>query len=432
MSTLTVTNISPTSLWLRDLYVELSPGEEATITRTPAEMGSMIGLQEFISEGKIEVNITLDAHEAPSELVAVWPLGLNWRPTVASSASLPTTKNRLGDVRLAIASLTLHVWDGTAWQGLGGGGGGGVSSVTASAPLASSGGATPNITFTNWPANASGALTNNGSGALAWSAMPTGTIAGTISPNEVAFGTDVDVIGGSSDLTWNPGTGLFTIGGAGLYSSMSTLDDGGGNPILRVDAVQVQALGANGFAALDGAGHQAEFKPTSISLGDYTGSPSPCVLTGFPSLDLQLANELLINSDAGTSGYVFTTRGPGQPPVWANPLSANFVLGTGAIQDLVADTDAITPVAPLHRVTASLGNRSLTATPTINFPGAVLGQTIIIQNVDPANHVILNQGAATKLALSNSTSKLDPGGTVFLVFDGTNWVEVAHVTATST
>lgn len=124
MSTLTVTNISGDALWLRDLYIELSPGEEATITRTPAEMGSMIGLQEYLTEGKVSVDIHLDSHEAPSELVAVWPLGLNWRPTVATAASLPMTKNRLGDTRLTLDTLSLYGWDGVSWNALGGGGGG--------------------------------------------------------------------------------------------------------------------------------------------------------------------------------------------------------------------------------------------------------------------------------------------------------------------
>lgn len=55
--------------------------------------------------------------------------------------------------------------------------GSGVTGVTASAPLQSSGGANPNITFPSWPANAAGVLTNNGTGTLSWAAAGgTGTV----------------------------------------------------------------------------------------------------------------------------------------------------------------------------------------------------------------------------------------------------------------
>ncbi|MBL7853516.1 MAG: hypothetical protein JNL17_03930 [Cyclobacteriaceae bacterium] len=55
--------------------------------------------------------------------------------------------------------------------------GSGVTGVTASLPLASSGGTTPNITFPSWPANAAGVLTNNGTGTLSWAAAGgTGTV----------------------------------------------------------------------------------------------------------------------------------------------------------------------------------------------------------------------------------------------------------------
>jgi hypothetical protein len=51
-----------------------------------------------------------------------------------------------------------------------------VTDVTASGPLASSGGATPDISFPSWPANASGALTNDGAGNLSWAPDAGGTV----------------------------------------------------------------------------------------------------------------------------------------------------------------------------------------------------------------------------------------------------------------
>ncbi len=115
------------------------------------------------------------------------------------------------------------------------------------------------------------------------------------------------------------------------------------------------------------------------------------------------------------------------------PIGA-FILGTGPIQTISADTDQITPVAPLHRIQVIAGNHTLTSTPTINFPGAVLGQVVIVQNVGAANHVILQRGPVGDhaLSLSNASKKIDPGGTIMLVFDGSLWVEVTHVESTNT
>ncbi|NBT35348.1 MAG: hypothetical protein EBT03_07390, partial [Betaproteobacteria bacterium] len=92
------------------------------------------------------------------------------RPEVANFAAMPLVGNALGDIRASLADQAWYIWDGAAWQPMGGGGGGAVNSVTASAPLSSSGGANPNISFSSWPANASGALTNDGAGNLSWTA----------------------------------------------------------------------------------------------------------------------------------------------------------------------------------------------------------------------------------------------------------------------
>jgi hypothetical protein len=103
-----------------------------------------------------------------------WILG-NWiqecrvRPAAATFATLPATGNQVGDIRASLADQAWYIWDGAIWQPMAGGGGA-VNSVTASAPLASSGGANPDLSFPSWPANAAGVLTNDGAGALSWSA----------------------------------------------------------------------------------------------------------------------------------------------------------------------------------------------------------------------------------------------------------------------
>jgi len=65
------------------------------------------------------------------------------------------------------------------------------------------------------------------------------------------------------------------------------------------------------------------------------------------------------------------------------------------------------------------GNYTLTSTPTILTAGAVAGQTVILYNLSAANHINLNRGATYALSLSNATAKIDPGGSMMLVFDQT-------------
>lgn len=105
-------------------------------------------------------------------LLGDWLVECHVAPEVANFAALPLTGNRTGDVRVSLADQAWYIWDGAVWQPMAGGGGG-VASVGALAPLSSSLGANPVISFPSWPANAAGALTNNGLGTLSWAPAPT-------------------------------------------------------------------------------------------------------------------------------------------------------------------------------------------------------------------------------------------------------------------
>lgn len=120
-----------------------------------------------------------------------------------------------------------------------------------------------------------------------------------------------------------------------------------------------------------------------------------------------------------------------QVPIFSSPIGS-LILGTGPIQTINADTDQITPVALLHRIQTNGTNKALTSTPQINLPGAVIGQVLFIQNVDAARHVDLANGVAEQLSLSNANKRLDPGGTILLVYNGSLWVEVSHTQGTTT
>jgi len=104
-----------------------------------------------------------------------WIFECHVRPEGVNFAALPLVDNELGDVRVSLADQAWYIWDGAVWQPMAGGGGA-VNSVTASAPLASSGGANPDVSFPTWPANAVGALTNNGAGVLSWVPAGSGTV----------------------------------------------------------------------------------------------------------------------------------------------------------------------------------------------------------------------------------------------------------------
>lgn len=119
-------------------------------------------------------------------------------------------------------------------------------------------------------------------------------------------------------------------------------------------------------------------------------------------------------------------------PISITAPIGTFVLGTGPIQTISANTDQITPVAPLHRIQTNGSNKALTSTPQINLPGAVLGQVQLVQNVDPSFHVDVTRGVAEGLSLSNSNKRLDPGGTFMFVYNGSLWVEVVHTQGTTT
>lgn len=139
------------------------------------------------------------------------------------------------------------------------------------------------------------------------------------------------------------------------------------------------------------------------------------------------ANSARLTVDA--KGHVTAAT---QVPISITAPIGSFILGTGPIQTISADTDQIVPVAPLHRIQTNGANHILTSTPQINLPGAVLGQVIIIQNVDPSFHVTVQRGVAEQLSLSNSNKKIDTGGTMMLVFNGSLWVEVTHTESTTT
>lgn len=66
MATVTITNISSEKLVLRDLYVEIEPGQTKSTIRSQGELSAMYGLQQLLADGKISVVVTPSADETSS------------------------------------------------------------------------------------------------------------------------------------------------------------------------------------------------------------------------------------------------------------------------------------------------------------------------------------------------------------------------------
>jgi hypothetical protein len=138
-----------------------------------------------------------------------WILG-DWidetrvRPGAALLGDLPLVGNTLGDVRFVIGLGAWYWWGGATWSPVAGGGG--VATVTATAPISSSLGANPNISFPSWPANAPGALTNNGAGGLSWVPAAGGSRSVTF-PSTVSASSTTQVEAGAVKLTFTVSPG---------------------------------------------------------------------------------------------------------------------------------------------------------------------------------------------------------------------------------
>lgn len=189
-------------------------------------------------------------------------------------------------------------WDGAQWvPGPGGGGGGGVTSVTASAPLASSGGATPDISVSagttpgdvmTWDgANWAGAAPAGG----VWS--KTGT---ELSPATAGDTVQVEIAGGTAGLTVEDTPAALS---SEVRPAVVYLTDN------NVKIAEVSATGASLLLRGD-SGEAIPVIPT-ITAQDYDSSPTP--------LDL-VVGELRVNGAPGAAGEVLTSNGPGAAPTW--------------------------------------------------------------------------------------------------------------------
>lgn len=107
-------------------------------------------------------------------------------------------------------------------------GGTGLTSLTAYAVLAGGTTSTGNVQQVSGVGTSGQVLTSNGAGALpTWQAAASGTIGGSIAANQVAVGSGVNTVAGSSALTFDTTTGAFTLGTSAVPGGLRFVGTGG-------------------------------------------------------------------------------------------------------------------------------------------------------------------------------------------------------------
>ena len=199
-----------------------------------------------------------------------------------------------------------------------------VTSVGAASPLSSSGGDTPSISFPSWPANASGVLTNNGSGTLSWAAAATGTVT---SVTLAASTTGLTISGGASQTITSSGT--FTLGGT------LAVANGGTGTSTAFTPGSVVFAGASGVYSQDNA--SLFFDNTNNRLGIGTTTPTSALSVGSSSQfqvsstgDIVAIRGQTTTFPATNASGVLTNNGSGTLS-WTAIPAASLTVGSTAI-----------------------------------------------------------------------------------------------------
>lgn len=206
-----------------------------------------------------------------------------------------------------------------------------------------------------------------------------------------------------------------------------------GTEFAAESAIEVQEEGVT----VEASTHTVNFKGAIITATNPSDGVVDVTVTGTGGAIVTEQDDVLVQATTTVLNFLgpglqATDAGGGQVDVAATGVFGTFTFDLGAVQTISAATDQFTPTTSAHRFTVAGSNYTLTSTPVINWPGAVAGQVLMLLNVGPTFHVILDRGVAEGLSLSNANKKLDPGGSMILMYNGSVWVELTHTESTTT
>jgi hypothetical protein len=238
-----------------------------------------------------------------------------------------------------------------------------VTDVTATGPLASSGGATPDISFPSWPANASGALTNDGAGNLSWVEDEGGTV------------TSVDVSGGTTGLTFSGGP----ITTSGTITMAGTLDvANGGTGVATITAGSLVV--GDGANAIDEIAPGANGEVLTVVAGAWTSQALPAAVD-YSVVSITTAvsqgDAVIVDGTAAIATAAASARVAGMVSATANKVSV-----LGIIEDCNFEGSLTIAVGEAVYLSASSAGKLTNVAPSAS--GEVVAELGIIVTVNAA------------------------------------------------
>jgi hypothetical protein len=258
----------------------------------------------------------------------------------------------------------------------------GVTSVTASAPLASSGGATPNISFTGTLPVANG---GTGRTTLASGGLVIG--AGTGAVNTLT-GTSVGQIPQWNGSTWTTGS-LPSGGVTNVTASAPLSSSGGGTPNITFTGTLAVANGGTGQSGTPTNGQLLIGTGSGFSRATLTAGTGISITNGSGAITIAATGGGVTSFSAGTTGLTPSTGTTGAVTLAGTLALANG--GTGATTAANARTNlglgtAATMTGPSGTIVGTTDTQTLTSKTFGNYTETIFaitdGTTV---NLNPNN-----------------------------------------------
>lgn len=270
------------------------------------------------------------------------PLGTGTQCTPATAITISGTAQVLSTTLSNVAPKLTNFAAGS----------GTVTNVSGTAPIVSSGGATPAISCP----------TCNTSGA---------TIAGSIATNQVGFGTGANTLGGSASFLWTPSgtTGTFAL--ANTTAATNVANQSGPTATVAGNYWTGAASAADTFTIADQVG--AGTNPGTILNFSHSGSPSggsynftgPVNVTAaLTAGSATIAPGQFLALEGATSGTAASVQF-GVPATIASTFRMNFPAAVAAQPNQVLASDGGTPTSTLSWIGPVTGIN--TASPSLPF-----------------------------------------------------------------